>query len=129
MIDWANPANRPQTSSIQEGETVTGTVTALAFEPNLRGQVTLTWSLDGGRKRWANTQLWRAMADARIQPGDRITVTRGPDEPSTGQYPRTTWTVTRHSGPAPIAAAPVAVAAPAAVPVPAAPTQPALPDW
>jgi hypothetical protein len=98
-IDWDDPKNLPESSAIQPGQSVSGQITHLSFEPNLRGALTLTWAVDGGRKRWANSQLWRAMGDARVQVGDRVTVTRGPDEPSTGQYPRTTWRVERHTGP------------------------------
>ena len=112
-IDWDAPENRPASTSIQPGQSVEGVITQLGFEPNLRGLTTLTWTLDNGRKRWANAQLWRCLADARVQIGDRIRVTRGQDEPSAGQYPRTTWTVERLTGPpaAPATGAPAAVQA------------------
>ena len=131
QFNYDDPDLRPRTSGIAIGESVSGTLQAISKELNKWGEYTIKWTVNG-QDRWANKQLKAALLESRPQPGDFITVTRGPDVPSTGQHPRSTWTVTRHSGPAPIAAAaaPVAVAVPAAVPaVPAAPTQPALPDW
>lgn len=102
MIDWDDPQNLPRTSAIGVGQSVEGVVTALQFEPNMRGAMTLTYTLDHGIKRWCNSQLWKALGHARIQVGDRVRITRGPDEPGTGQYPRTTWTVERRQAPQPV---------------------------
>jgi hypothetical protein len=70
------------------------------------GRLALCVELDGdGRERWANSRLWRTLADARIEPGDRVTITRGPDESrGDGQRPATTWRVERSAAMAPAAA-------------------------
>jgi hypothetical protein len=115
MIDWEDRANQPPSGSIQPGETVAGLITALAFELDREGQRTLVWTLDGGRPRWANKGLWRAMAQARLQVGDHVRITRGPDQPS-GGVTRSTWTIDRVTAPAP---APFHAAAQAAPQMPA----------
>jgi hypothetical protein len=110
MIDWDDRGNMPPTMSIQPGETVAGTITGLGFEVDREGQRTLVWTLDGGRPRWANKGLWRAMAQARLQVGDHVRITRGPDQAS-GGVTRSTWTIERGAAPSP-APAPVHAAAP-----------------
>ena len=131
MIDWDNPKNLPETAAIPAGGSVEGTITELGFETNMRGQPTLTYTLDHGRKRWCNSQLWRTLGHARVQVGDRVRITRGPDEPSTGQYPRTTWTVERLDQPQPpvppVSGVPRVPRLPVPV-VPAAPVQ-QVPAW
>ena len=117
MSWFDDPSHRPPSTRIEVGETVTGTITHLGIETNLRGNATLVWTLDGGRKRWANTRLWRTFADARVSVGDTVTVTRGPDEDSGGSMPATTWTVERVTG------------QPSQPSQPSQPPQPALPEW
>jgi hypothetical protein len=90
-----NPEHRPPSSRIEVGDSVEGQITQLGLETNLRGALTLVYALDSGPKRWANKRLWRTMADARIDIGDRVRITRGPDEDTGGSMPATTWTVER----------------------------------
>ena len=96
MSSWFDaPGHRPPSTRIEVGDSVEGTITQLGIETNLRGNQTLTWTIDGGPKRWANMRLWRTMADARVNPGDTVRITRGPDQDSGGSMPATTWTVER----------------------------------
>jgi hypothetical protein len=92
---------------MQVGESIEGAITALAIRTNRYGREGLAYELDGdGRVRWAPARLWDAMADLRIDIGDRVRITRGPDEPARGDgKPATTWTIAR---------LPLAPAAPAA---------------
>ena len=90
-----NQAHRPPSTRIEVGEVVEGVITQLGMDTNMRGQLTLVWSLDSGPKRWASKRLWRTFADARIDIGDRVRITRGPDEDTGGTMPAGTWTVER----------------------------------
>ena len=90
-----NKAHRPPSTRIEVGESVEGVITQLGMDTNLRGALTLVWALDSGPKRWANKRLWRTMADARIDIGDRVRITRGEDEDTGGTMAATTWTVER----------------------------------
>jgi hypothetical protein len=99
--DWDAPGHAPPSSRIDVGQSVTGTVEAFALEANMRGDQSLTYVMDG-RKRWANKQLWKTFAAARIQPGDTITITRLPDEPGSGQYPKSCWQIDRAEAPPPM---------------------------
>lgn len=100
MSFWDDPAHWPGDGSWPRvaGEAVEGTITRMAVRNGSYGRLSLCVELDGdGRERWCNSRLWRTLADARIEPGDRVRVTRGPDEPSgNGQSrPATTWRVER----------------------------------
>lgn len=100
MDFWDDPGNWPGDGSwpSRPGETIEGTVTRMAVRTGRFGRPGLCLELDGdGRERWANSRLWRTLGDARVQVGDRIRVTRGPDEPMRpGQaHASTTWTVER----------------------------------
>ena len=106
-----NPQHRPPSTRIDVGETVEGVITQLGMDTNLRGALTLVYALDSGPKRWANKRLWRTMADARIDVGDRVRITRGPDEDTGGSMPATSWTVER------LAAGPTTRPQPAPAPV------------
>jgi hypothetical protein len=96
---WDDPANWPSGNGwpARPGDTVEGTVTRMELQQSRYGRQQLVVELDGDRvKRWCNGRLWRCLGDARIEPGDRIRVTRGPDDPSGGgEKPGSTWIVER----------------------------------
>jgi hypothetical protein len=118
MIDWDDRANHPPSSAIRPGDTVAGTIMDLHFELDEKGvEKELVWALDDGRKRWANRGLWRAIIAARLQVGDHVRITRGPDQTSNGRT-SSTWTIERTPAP---------MAAPAPAPVHAA--APQMPAW
>ena len=99
MAFFDDPAHRPPTTRLEVGDSITGTVTQLAIQTNLRGKPTLTWTLDAGVLRWANRRLWDQFAQARVDIGDTITVTRLPDDPSDGQsMAGTNWSVVKDNG-------------------------------
>ena len=109
MSFWDDPQNWPGDDSWPRmaGEMVEGTITRMAVRQGRYGRLALCVELDGdGRERWANSRLWRTLADARIEPGDRVRITRGPDEPrGDGQRPATSWRVERSTAIAPPPAA------------------------
>ena len=114
MTFFDQPDHRPPSTRIEVGESVTGTLSMLKIATNMRGEMALVWAVDGGPERWANKRLWRAMADSRVDVGDRITITRGPDEERPGQaMAATTWTVERGQKQAPAAQAVPSQALPA----------------
>lgn len=95
---WDDPASWPSDGSWpgNPGGSIEGTVTKLAVLMGRYGRLSLCVELDNdGRQRWANSRLWRTMGDARIETGDRVRITRGPDEPNPGGKPSSTWTVER----------------------------------
>lgn len=103
---WDDPANWPSNGAWpnRPGETVEGTVTRMELGQSRYGRAQLVVELDGdGVKRWCNARLWRCLGDARIEPGDRVRVIRGPDDPNSGQgqRPGSTWTVERLAAPPP----------------------------
>jgi hypothetical protein len=113
MIDWDDRANHPPSSSIRPGDTVAGTIMDIHFELDEDGrQKSLVWALEDGRKRWANVGLWRAIIAARLQVGDHVRITRGPDQTAGGKT-TSTWTIERTAAPMTMPApAPVHAAAP-----------------
>jgi hypothetical protein len=123
---WDDPKNWPTGAAwpAEPGGWVDGTVTRMELHQSRYGRAQLVLELDGdGLKRWCNGRLWRTLGDARVEVGERIRVTRGPDEPTSapGAKPATTWTVKRIQPPAAPTGPPVvlkwgAAAAPAAQP-------------
>jgi hypothetical protein len=114
-MNWDDPGAWP--GSVMwpsSGGTVEGVVTRMAVLPRSsfgRTESRLCIELDGdGVQRWANNRLWRTLGDARVMPGDRVRITRGPDEPnpSPGGKPFSTWTVERLQPTQPPAQAPQA---------------------
>ena len=103
MSFWDDPQSWPASAwPSQPGGTVTGTVTKMAVRQSRYARLTLCVELDGdGKERWCSTGLWREMGAARVEPGDRITVTRT-DNGDGGAR----WTVTKTSAPAEPAAPP-----------------------
>jgi hypothetical protein len=146
-MNWDDPGSWPGSVMWPNpGGSLEGTVTRMAILPRSsfgRTETRLCIELDGdGVQRWANNRLWRTIGDARVMPGDRVRITRGPDEPnpSPGGKPFSTWTVERlqpgqppQTAPAAPQTAPAAQAgwgapqAPQAAP--AAPAAPAGPSW
>ena len=89
-----DPNNRPPTTRLEVGDSVTGTVTGLEVRDNHLGRATLVYTLDGGIPRWANKRLWAAFVQAKVDLGQTITVTRLPDDPpSPNGMAGTNWTV------------------------------------
>ena len=109
--------HRPPSSRIEVGESVEGVLTHLGMDRNMKGEMALVYALDGGKPTFAAMTLWRTLADARVDAGDRIRITRGPDEDRGAPSPAKTWTVERlAAGPTtrhPLAADPSRTAAPA----------------
>jgi hypothetical protein len=108
MSFWDDPKNWPTGAAwpAEPGGWVDGTVTRMELHQSRYGRAQLVVELDGdGLKRWCNGRLWRTLGDARVEVGDRIRVTRGPDEPTSapGAKPATTWNVERIQPPAPAA--------------------------
>ena len=99
MSFWDAPGHLPSTNGngLAVGEIIEGTLTHLSVEMSPRFQkLQLRWSIDHGMQHWANTSLWRAMAACRVDIGDRIRITRGPDmAPSGTMKPPHTYTVER----------------------------------
>ena len=96
---WDDPTHWPSDGSWPTipGETVEGTITRMGIRPSRYGRLQLCIELDGdGRERWCNARLWRTIGMLAPEVGERIIVTRGPDEPtlpgSTGRPP-STWIV------------------------------------
>ena len=106
MSFWDDPANNPPESwPGQSGGTVTGRITKMGPKLSRYGNVRLVVELDGdGRERWCGIGLWRALRDARAEPGDMVVVTRLDD--GTGG---TRWTVERRATEMPRAGAQTAV--------------------
>ena len=94
MSFWDDPASWPMSAwPAQPGASVTGTVTKMAVRQSRYARLTLCIELDGdGKERWCSTGLWREMGAARVEPGDRITVTRA-DNGTDGAK----WTVVRQT--------------------------------
>lgn len=99
MSFWDDPRNWPGQGAwpATPGETIEGTITRMELQQSRYGRNQLVVELDGdGVKRWCNGRLWRTLADARVDVGDRVRVTRGHDEPVPGgQKPASTWVVER----------------------------------
>ncbi len=127
MSFWDNPKNWPGTDSwpAEPGGIVQGTITRMAIKQSRYGRAQLVVELDSdGIVRWCNSRLWRTFGDARIEPGDSVRVTRGPDEDRGGEKPATTWRVERLQ-PAPAAGRPTSWGAAA----PATPQPQPGPTW
>lgn len=103
---WDIPGNTPPSGSwpIPDGPPVEGTITRLVVETSRYGRPSLCVELDGdGMKRWCGMRLWRALAELRVDIGERIRVTRLPDEPGApGERPTPRWRVERVAAPAPV---------------------------
>lgn len=110
-MNWDDPGSWPAGGSWPApGGSIEGTVTRIAILPRSafgKTEERLCVELDGdGVQRWCNNRLWRTVGEARIVPGDRVRITRGPDQPNpTGARPITSWTVERlqQAPPAPAA--------------------------
>jgi hypothetical protein len=63
--------HRPPSSRIEVGESVEGVITHLGMDRNMKGEMALVYALDGGKPTFAATTLWRTLADARVDAGDR----------------------------------------------------------
>lgn len=117
---WSLPGARPKTSRIEEGETVSGTVTDLQRAVDNRGESRVKYEIDG-YMRWANERLRAALWRADVQVGDHVSITKlASDPPREGGYAGTNWSVqvTKPGQAAPAAAAPAAAAKPAPVSLP-----------
>ena len=90
-----NKDHRPPSTSIEVGESVEGVITHLGVSHNLEGKLVLMYGLDGAKPKFAPLTLWRTLADARVDAGDRVRITRGPDEDRGAPSPAKTWTVER----------------------------------
>lgn len=97
---WDTPGNTPPSGSwpIPNGPPVEGTITRMTVEQSRYGRPSLCVELDGdGVKRWCGMRLWRALAELRVEIGERVRVSRLPDEPAAGEGQRgaSRWRVER----------------------------------
>lgn len=108
---WDTPEHHPSTGW-RVGESREGTITGLEVATNGWGRTALRYTLDG-QSAWASSTLWRTLADARVDLGDRIRITKTAEEQSNGKT-RSLWAVQRL---APGPAHPVQTQPPAPAPV------------
>ena len=83
-FDWDDPGNWPGDMSwpARPGDAVEGRVTRMEVRTGRFGRPSLCVELNSdGRQRWANSRLWRALGELRVQVGDVVKVTRGQDVP------------------------------------------------
>ena len=90
---WDDPRAKPANAKIQVGETVSGTVTGLELATSRSGDDTIRYAIDGVW-RYTNKRLHNALWSARPLVGDRVEITRLPDDPPRESgITATNWTV------------------------------------
>ena len=95
---WDAPEHHP-TIGWPVGQAQEGTITALEVARNSWGNLALKYALDG-RTAWANRMLWATLAQARVDVGDRVRITKTGEDQSNGKV-RSSWTVERLAPSAP----------------------------